>query len=319
MKLSKEMYAYLKCVQKTLHLPSPVLRCAVPDRGRDPDLAYCSTPGRSPGVIFFPGFLSNMDGTKALALEGYCRAAGLAYTRFDYRGMGQSQGSIENCSISTWKQDCLDVLDQVTTGKQIIVGSSMGGWLMLLIAMNRPERIHALVGIATAADFVKKHWEQAPIIVQNQWKEQGVYTFPSDYTDTGTVSLGYNWIQDSLPYCILGTRLPISCPVRLIHGLRDADVPYQTSAQILEELDAKDVDLILRKSGEHRMSEPEDLELIIDTVDKLVNTLGEGGAMGEGGGKGEGGTKGQEPDNVQGAQSVKEERGTITGPDSRQG
>ncbi|XP_066298619.1 palmitoyl-protein thioesterase ABHD10, mitochondrial-like [Branchiostoma lanceolatum] len=275
-------------------------------RGHDPDLAYCSTPGRSPGVIFFPGFLSSMDGTKALALEGYCRAAGLAYTRFDYRGMGLSQGSIENCSINTWKQDCLDVLDRLTTGKQIIVGSSMGGWLMLLIAMNRPERLHALVGIATAADFVKKHWEQAPIIVQNQWREKGVYTFPSDYTDTGTVSLGYGWIQDSLPYCILGTRMPISCPVRLIHGLRDQDVPYQTSAQILEELDAKDVDLILRKSGDHRMSEPEDLELIIDTVDKLVNTLGEGGG-------------GREPDNVQGAQSVEEERGAITGPDSRQG
>ncbi|XP_078576112.1 palmitoyl-protein thioesterase ABHD10, mitochondrial-like [Branchiostoma floridae x Branchiostoma japonicum] len=275
-------------------------------RGHDPDLAYCSTPGRSPGVIFFPGFLSNMDGTKALALEGYCRAAGLAYTRFDYRGMGLSQGSIENCSIATWRQDCLDVLDRLTTGKQIIVGSSMGGWLMLLIAMNRPERLHGLVGISTAADFVKKHWEQAPIIVQNQWREKGVYTFPSDYTDSGTVSLGYGWIQDSLPYCILGTRMPITCPVRLIHGLGDQDVPYQTSAQILEELDAKDVDLILRKSGGHRMSEPEDLELIIDTVDKLVNTLGEGGA-------------GQEPDNVQGAQSVQEEHGRITEPDSRQG
>ncbi|KAM6384088.1 palmitoyl-protein thioesterase ABHD10, mitochondrial isoform 1-T1 [Alca torda] len=251
-------------------LKSSVSFLTRPDR---PNLAYHKLKGRSPGVIFLPGFNSNMNGQKAAALEDFCNSLGHAFIRFDYTGCGSSDGKFEECTIGKWRKDVLSVLDELTDGPQILVGSSMGGWLMLHAAIARPDKVAALVGVAVAADHFVTTFKKLPIETQKEIEEKGEWKFPTKHNEEGYYSVTYDFIREAENHCVLNTPIPITCPIRLIHGMKDDVVPWQISMQVADRVLSKDVDVILRKTGQHRMSEKEDTKLLVNTVDDLIDKL----------------------------------------------
>jgi pimeloyl-ACP methyl ester carboxylesterase len=229
-------------------------------------IAYHHTPGRGPGVVFCGGFMSDMTGTKALALEEHCRRVGRAYTRFDYRGHGQSGGRFVDGTIGLWADDALAVLDQVTDGPQVVVGSSMGGWIMLLMARARPERIAGLVGIAPAPDFVERMWDGFSEEIRDTMRRDGVYLRPSEYSDE-PYAITMQLIEDGRRNLVLDRPLKLACPVHILHGMQDPDVPWRESLELVEKLDCDDVTVTFVKNGDHRLSEPGDITRLIDTVE----------------------------------------------------
>ncbi len=232
-------------------------------------IAYHHTPGRAPGVIFCGGFMSDMTGTKALALEAACRKTGRAYTRFDYRGHGQSDADFESGTIGLWSQDALAILDQVTEGPQIVVGSSMGGWIMLLLARARPDRIAGLVGIAPAPDFVLRMWDDFSDEIQAVLKRDGVYRAPSEYSDE-PYAITMNLIEEGKNHLVLQQPLSVDYPVRILHGMEDPDVPWRQSLEIVDRLQGDDIVVTFSKTGDHRLSEPDDIERLVQTVETLA-------------------------------------------------
>ncbi|KAM9441116.1 abhydrolase domain containing 10, depalmitoylase a isoform 2-T2 [Clarias gariepinus] len=238
-----------------------------------PKLAYRKLNGKTPGVVFLPGFASNMNGRKAEALEEFCRSLGHSYLRFDYSGCGESEGKITDYNIGSWKKDVLYVLDELVEGPQILVGCSLGGWLMLLAALERPEKVAALVGISTAADHFVTAYNELPVQTRKEVEERGFWSFPSRYSDEGSYSLSVDFLQEAQSHCVLQSPIPVSCPVRLIHCLQDADVPWHVSMQVAERVLSSDVDVILRKHGCHRMSQKDDIKLLVYTIDDLMDKL----------------------------------------------
>jgi pimeloyl-ACP methyl ester carboxylesterase len=236
------------------------------------NLAYHHTPGTNPGVIFCPGFKSDMQGTKALALETWCTEQGIQFTRFDYHGHGESDGVFEHGSIGRWRDDAIAILDEVTNGPQIIVGSSMGGWIMLLIALQRAGRLAGLVGIASAPDFTRRlrnHGLDASQL--QQLEETGYCEIPNDYDEPYRISLAM--LEEGDSHLLLNSEIAIDLPVRLIHGQRDADVPWEHSLTIASQLRSDDVEVQLVKDGDHRLSTPRDLERLVLTVARLREQL----------------------------------------------
>ncbi|NXO04280.1 ABHDA protein, partial [Rhinopomastus cyanomelas] len=242
-------------------------------RSDQPSLAYRKLKGRNPGVIFLPGFKSNMNGEKATALEDFCSSLGHAYIRFDYTGCGSSAGNFGECTIGKWRKDVLSVLDELADGPQILVGSSMGGWLMLHAAIARPEKVAALVGVAVAADHLVTSFKKLTLEAQKEIEDKGEWKFPTKHSEDGYYSLTYNFLREAENHCVLNSPIPIMCPVRLIHGMKDSDVPWQVSLQVADRVLSKDVDVILRKVGQHRMSEKEDIKLLVNTIDDLIDKL----------------------------------------------
>ncbi|XP_067910116.1 palmitoyl-protein thioesterase ABHD10, mitochondrial-like isoform X2 [Heterodontus francisci] len=238
-----------------------------------PRLAYHRISAQNPGVVFLPGFKSNMNGEKALALEEFCRLAGHSFVRFDYTGCGSSDGNSEDCLLGDWKKDVLTVLDNLTTGPQILVGSSMGGWLMLLASLARPEKVAGVVGIATAADQFVSAFKQLPLELRKEVEKTGEYKMSSKYSDSGFYTLKYDFIKESEEHCVLQSSIAISCPVRLIHGMNDDLVPWQNSIKVAEQLASDDVDVILRRNGDHRMSQSDDLKLLVGIVSDLMHKI----------------------------------------------
>ncbi|KAG7487299.1 hypothetical protein MATL_G00021780 [Megalops atlanticus] len=238
-----------------------------------PKLAYQKVKGKSPGVVFLPGFASHMSGQKAEALEEFCKSLGHSYLRFDYTGCGASEGVFADCTVGSWKRDVLCVLDELAEGPQILVGSSMGGWLMLLAAIARPEKIAALVGIATAADHFVTAFKSLPIEVRKEAEEKGQWLLPSKHTEEGGYALSMDFLREAESHCVLHSPVPVTCPVRLIHGLQDEDVPWHVSLQVAERALSTDVDVILRRHGQHRMSQKDDIKLIVYTIDDLIDKL----------------------------------------------
>lgn len=232
-------------------------------------IAYHHTPGIAPGVIFCGGFMSDMTGTKALALEKACQESGRSYTRFDYRGHGQSGAEFESGTIGLWSEDALAVLDQVTAGPQIIVGSSMGGWIMLLLAKARPDRIAGLVGIAPAPDFVLRMWDGYSDEIKATLRRDGVYRAPSEYSDE-PYAITMQLIEEGRQHLILQQPLRVDYPVRILHGMADPDVPWRQSLEIVERLQGDDIVVTFSKSGDHRLSEPGDIARLIQTVEDLA-------------------------------------------------
>ena len=232
-------------------------------------IAYHHTPGTAPGVIFCGGFMSDMTGTKAQALEADCRDGGRAYTRFDYRGHGQSSADFESGTIGLWTEDALAVLDQVTTGRQIVVGSSMGGWIMLLLARARPERIAGLVGIAPAPDFVLRMWDGFSDQIKATLKRDGAYRAPSEYSEE-PYAITMNLIEEGKNHLVLQQPLAVDYPVRILHGMADPDVPWRQSLELVERLRGDDIVVTFSKSGDHRLSEPADIARLIATVETLA-------------------------------------------------
>ena len=253
-------------------LPSsrPARRLARPDGGA---IAYHKSEGSAPTVVFLTGLRSDMTGGKALALEAHCQSRGQGFLRFDYRGHGESSGRFEDCVISDWLEDTLAVLDALSVGPLLLVGSSLGGWLMLRAATARPARVKGLVGIAAAADFTEElMWKRLAEDERARLMRDGVVHLLSPYSDEPT-TITRALIEDGRKHLLLSAPIAFSGPVRLIHGLADADVPFETSFRIALRLAATDVEILLVKGGGHRLSEPADLARLTRIVAALSDEL----------------------------------------------
>ena len=241
-------------------------------------IAYRRRTGRGPGVVFLGGFMSDMTGTKARALDAFCAARGQAYLRFDYFGHGASSGEFAEATVGRWTADTLAALDALTAGPQVLVGSSMGGWIMLLAALARPDRIHALVGIAAAPDATEALiWRRFPPPLRAAILAQGAVRVPSAYAPEGYL-ITRRLIEDGRRHLVMDRPLALACPVRLLHGMQDPDVPWQTGLALVEHLAGTDVQLVLVKDGDHRLSRDGDLALLLRTLEPLLDEGGHGTA-----------------------------------------
>lgn len=235
-------------------------------------IAYNKTEGSSPGVVFLGGFRSDMNGVKAMAIENFCRKEGRAFLRFDYEGHGESSGNFEDCTIGLWSDDAMLALTKLTEGRQILVGSSMGGWIALLLAIQKPRNIAGIIGIAAAPDFTENMIFNK--LKKNQLKEletKGSITVSSDEGDSYIVTK--NFIEEARKHLLLNDRIRVKCPVRLLHGTKDDDVPWEVALQINEKLESVDVKTILIENGGHTLSEPKDIKKILNVLDKMITWL----------------------------------------------
>lgn len=238
------------------------------DRGDGHRLAYVKRDGSGPGVMFLGGFRSDMTGTKASALDVWAQGAGRAFVRFDYFGHGVSSGAWSKATITRWREDSLAVLDQLTNGPQVLVGSSMGGWMALLAAMARPDRVKALVLIAPAVDFTEAlMWEQFPLHVREAIEKEGVWMAPSAYGEAYPITR--TLIEDGRTWSILDAPIPVTCPVHILQGYADPDVPWTHAMRTLDALKSRDVTVTLTKAGDHRLSDDEDLARLVAAANAL--------------------------------------------------
>jgi hypothetical protein len=240
------------------------------DRGDGVELAWRRRAGRGPGVVFLGGFNSDMTGTKAEELSAFCAAENRAFLRFDYSGHGASGGRFEDGTIGRWAEDAACAFDRLTEGPQVLVGSSMGGWMALLLALRRPERVAALVGIAAAPDFTALIVETLPAGAREAIAREGVWRRPSEYGDPYPITRAL--LEEGERHMLLrgGGSIPISAPVRLLHGQRDPDVPWELSLRVAEAVAGEDVQVVLVKDGDHRLSRPRDLALLRRTLSALL-------------------------------------------------
>jgi pimeloyl-ACP methyl ester carboxylesterase len=239
------------------------------DAGGDRRLAYRLREGRGPTIVFLPGYQSDMEGTKAVALDAWAEAQGRAMLRFDYGGCGASSGEFEAQSLADWRNDVLLMVDAFTEGQVVLVGSSMGGWLMLLAALSWPERVAGLVGIAPAPDFTSWGFtqDQKMTILRDGRLEQ-----PSPYGERPTVTTRDFW-QSGETLRLLHADIDLACPVRILHGQADPDVPWAWSLELMKRLRSADVQATFVKDGDHRLSRPQDISLLIATVNGLLEAL----------------------------------------------
>lgn len=234
------------------------------------NLEYEYLPGAGPVVVFCPGYASDMSGTKATALLDACQSARLAMLRFDYSGHGKSGGRFIDGTIGSWLEDATFVIEQVVPGQELlIVGSSMGGWIALLLALRLKERLRGLLLIAPAPDFTEEliHKELTPAQLATI-KTLGVLHLPSDYG--APMPITWRLLEEGRQHLLLVGAIPITCPVRILHGIMDEDVPFALSMKLLEQLEAQDVRLIYVKDGDHRLSRPRDLGLLCGTLNSLL-------------------------------------------------
>lgn len=227
-----------------------------------------------PGLVFLGGFRSDMTGTKAVWIEGWARARGRAFLRFDYTGHGASSGTFEEGAIGDWARDAADAVGALTEGPQILIGSSMGGWIALLLARTMPERVAGLLGIAAAPDFTEDLMLPGlgAEARERLWAE-GRIALPSAYDPEPTV-ITRRLIEDGRANLVLRSPLPLPCPVRLLHGTADADVPVSVALRLLDHLEAADAQLTLVKGAGHRFSEPAERALIGKTLHGLTEAAG---------------------------------------------
>lgn len=229
--------------------------------------------GSQPRILFCSGFKSNKAGTKAEFLRRLAADKGWAYSRFDYQGHGESPGEFEHGTISCWLEDTLSVID-ATNEPLIIVGSSMGGWIALLATLKRPQRVAGLLTMACATDFtsalIEKHINESQKL---ELQHNGVIYLPSDYDDGEPYAITNDLIEDGHKHRLLEDRIEINCPVRMIHGTADPDVHWQTSSATLERLTSADARLLLLKDADHRLSKPQELALIGQSLSELYEQL----------------------------------------------
>lgn len=232
-------------------------------------IAYVRSPGKGPGVVFLGGFKSDMTGTKAQFLEAWARERGRAFLRFDYSGHGQSGGDFLDGAIGDWFEDALAVLEALTEGPQVLVGSSMGGWIALLVAKAIPDRVAALVGIAAAPDFTEDSmWDGFDAAQRAALARDGRVELPSGYDD-GPYVITRRLIDEGRTRLVLRSPLPLPFPVRLLQGSADADVPPSVALRLFEHAQGPDLRLTLVKGADHRFSEPGNLALLAATLDDL--------------------------------------------------
>lgn len=244
-------------------------RSGMLDRGDGVELAWALRDGRAPTVVFLPGFASDMAGVKATAVADVCAARGQAMLRFDYSGHGQSGGAFADGTIGSWLADALLVIDRVSRGPLVLVGSSMGGWIGLHVALARPARAAALVGIAAAPDFTETRiWHSMVPAERARLFNDGFVDRPSQYGAPLRITRAL--LEDGRKRLLLGGPIALNIPVRLLQGLRDPDVPWETALRLAERIESDDVQVTLLKDGDHRLSRPEDLSLLARTVLALL-------------------------------------------------
>ncbi len=236
-----------------------------------PTLAYMKSEGDAdkPIVMFLGGFRSDMEGTKAIFLEEQCKQAGIGYIRFDYRGHGKSEGKFEESCIGDWLQDSLDILSHCTAGQVILVGSSMGGWLSLWAALREPKHVQSIIGLAAAPDFTTWMERDMSKAQKEELLAQGYIALENDYSDEPYI-ITRKLIEDGRNHCLLKDEINLNIPVRLIQGKKDADVPWQVAEQIKNAITGKDVQIIYIEEGDHRLSKPEELEVLRRTLFDLL-------------------------------------------------
>lgn len=223
-------------------------------------IAYHHNSGTGPGVLFCGGFKSDMTGIKATALEAFCRQRGQQYTRFDYQGHGASSGRFEDGTIGTWRDDLLAVFEEITDGPQIVVGSSMGGWMALLLTLLRADRVAGLVLLAPAADFTTELlWKSLPPEARAQIERDGMWLRPSIYDD-GPYPITRNLIEESRKHLVLGHPIPFDGPVRILLGQQDETIPVEHILRTADAITSQDIEITLIKNGDHRLSNPNDLD-----------------------------------------------------------
>jgi pimeloyl-ACP methyl ester carboxylesterase len=229
-------------------------------------IGYRQRKGKSPTVVFLCGFRSDMSGTKAEALDAFCAARGQGFLRFDYFAHGVSSGDFADATIGRFLGDTLAVIDKLTEGKLVLVGSSLGGWLALLAALARPERVQALIGIAAAPDATEDlMWQRFPFDLREEIITKGSVRVPSRYGAEDHL-ITRTFIEEARNHLVTRAPIAIDRPVRLLHGMMDPDVPYETSLALLDRLAGNDVQVLLVKDGDHRLSRPQDIELLLRTL-----------------------------------------------------
>lgn len=239
------------------------------------NVAFERQAGAAPTFVWLGGFKSDMAGTKAQHLAEWARARGQGFVRFDYSGHGQSGGAFTDGAIGAWAGDAIAVIDRLTSGPLVLVGSSMGGWISLLAARARPERIAGLLLIAPAADFTERlMWASFPPEVRAEIMRIGRWARPSAY-DPEPYVITRRLIEDGRRHLVMDSAIPFAGPVRILPGGRDPDVPVDHAQAVHACIDSPNKDFILIGGGDHRLSRPQDLDLLTATADELALLLGE--------------------------------------------
>lgn len=229
-------------------------------------LAYRLRPGSSPTLLFLPGYASDMDGAKAVAIDAFAERRGLGMLRFDYSGTGSSAGSFADGTLDRWIDEAVAMVDKLTEGPLAVVGSSMGGWIALHLALRRPERVEALVGIAAAPDFTDWGFTDGQ---KRELLEQGRIERSNPYGGDSQLTTRAFW-ESGQAQRLLEGPIAVGCPVRLVHGDADRDVPVAVAQRLMERLRSADVQLNILKGGGHRLSEPLEIDTIVRTIAALV-------------------------------------------------
>jgi pimeloyl-ACP methyl ester carboxylesterase len=234
-------------------------------------VAYLKTEGGGPGILWLGGFHSDMNGTKAQAVAAWAARTGRASLRFDYFGHGRSSGNFRNGTISAWRNDALAVLDTVAKGPQILVASSMGGWIAMLLAHQRPKRIAGMLLIAPAPDFTEDlMWAKMPPEIRRQIMEEGSWLRPSEYEEPYPITR--ELIEDGRHNLVLDRPLDLPVPVRILHGMADRDVPWEQGFKLMDVL-TQDTTFTAVKGADHRMSSPANLKLIEQALERLIEDV----------------------------------------------
>lgn len=239
-------------------------------RSGKPDLAYSYQAGSGayPAIVFLPGFRSDMQGTKAVFLANHAVARNQSFLRLDYSGHGVSGGRFEDGTIGQWTQDALAVIDATIKGPTILVGSSMGGWIGLLVALARPDLVRGFVGIAAAPDFTRDIKAKMNDAQHHAIETDGYFSVAGEYSPEPVV-FTRALLEDGEAQCLLDRGIALDIPVRLLQGKKDEDVPWQWAEDIKRALHSSDVEIIYRDEGDHRLSTDEDLAILAQTVDAL--------------------------------------------------
>lgn len=237
-------------------------------------LAYDQTVGKGPGVVFLAGFASNKSGNKALFLEDWAKSTGRAFLRFDYSGHGESTGRIADLGISDWADDAEAIIRSLTQGKQILVGSSMGGWVGLLLAKRIPERIAGLVTIAAAPDFTEDRiWAELTEDERAALTRDGRILLTSEYLEEPYV-LPLKRIEDGRKNLVMRDPMTLPFPTRILHGTKDTTIPVETAHRMFNHFGGDDVQLNIMAGADHRFSTPDCLALIRETIEEVCERVG---------------------------------------------
>ena len=231
-------------------------------------VSFRQIKGESPAVFYLHGTQSSIDSTKAVFVQNYCQSKGIAFTSLNFRGHGDSSGQYTDGNISMWLDDALSIFDNETKGPQIVVGSSMGGWIMLLLAIQRPERVKGLLGLAAAPDFTERLWNLLPTDMKEKAEKEGLIRLPSEYTKEGE-PFTMNLIQDGNNHLLLKNPISVKAKTILMQGDNDICVPFETAEEIKTQIGGNNVRVEKIAGGKHNLSTPEQLQMIAEFIDEL--------------------------------------------------